>query len=229
MCTCAYEGDKCVVLSDIDWFQVPSSTIFVTNFSVWVHMLWNYARYTVKEQCRTLVACFRFHDLLLPKQYCMHALEKCILWKGCPSFSEFTANLFRIQLRWRASNVTQPCNNLRRGFRFTALERPSRSCVEAIHGVMPPVLFQGFSWASINNVASWALRYTCFVPLRCPQQILVKYHAIFLYASKISWTTLAGTVFRYSSSTSYSRGLRRRMMSDKPSHQGSSFSTARKR
>jgi len=26
--------------------------------------------------------------------------------------------------------------------------------VEAIHGVMPPVLFQGFSWASIDHVAS---------------------------------------------------------------------------
>ena len=26
--------------------------------------------------------------------------------------------------------------------------------VEAIHGVMPPVLFKGFSWASIDNVAS---------------------------------------------------------------------------
>ena len=26
--------------------------------------------------------------------------------------------------------------------------------VEVIHGVMPPVLFQGFSWASIDHVAS---------------------------------------------------------------------------
>jgi len=26
--------------------------------------------------------------------------------------------------------------------------------VEAIHGVMPPVLFQGFSWASVDHVAS---------------------------------------------------------------------------
>ena len=26
--------------------------------------------------------------------------------------------------------------------------------VEAIHGVMPPVLFQGFSWASIDHIAS---------------------------------------------------------------------------
>jgi len=26
--------------------------------------------------------------------------------------------------------------------------------VEAVHGVMPPVLFQGFSWASIDHVAS---------------------------------------------------------------------------
>ena len=31
-------------------------------------------------------------------------------------------------LRWRASNVTQPCNKWRRGFRFTALERHSGSC-----------------------------------------------------------------------------------------------------
>ena len=26
--------------------------------------------------------------------------------------------------------------------------------VEAIHGVMPPVLFQGFSWASTDHVMS---------------------------------------------------------------------------
>ena len=26
--------------------------------------------------------------------------------------------------------------------------------VEAIHGVMPPVLFQGLSWASVDHVAS---------------------------------------------------------------------------
>jgi len=26
--------------------------------------------------------------------------------------------------------------------------------VEAIHGFIPPVLFQGFSWASIHHVAS---------------------------------------------------------------------------
>jgi len=26
--------------------------------------------------------------------------------------------------------------------------------VEAIHGIMPPALFQGFSWASIDHVAS---------------------------------------------------------------------------
>jgi len=58
--------------------------------------------------------------------------------------------------------------------------------VESIHSVMPPVLFQGFSWASIDHVASWVLRYTCFVPWRCPRQISAKYHAIFLYASKIS-------------------------------------------
>jgi len=32
-----------------------------------------------------------------------------------------------VGLRWRASNVMQPCNNWRRGFRFTALECPSRS------------------------------------------------------------------------------------------------------
>jgi len=54
-------------------------------------------------------------------------------------------------LRWRASNVTQPCNNWRRGFRFTALSAPAKA-VEAIHDVMPPVLFQGFSWASIDHV-----------------------------------------------------------------------------
>ena len=28
---------------------------------------------------------------------------------------------------------------------------------------MPPVLFQGFTWASIDHVASWAQRYTCLV------------------------------------------------------------------
>ena len=28
------------------------------------------------------------------------------------------------------------------------------AALEAIHGVMPPVLFQGFSWASIDHVAS---------------------------------------------------------------------------
>jgi len=45
-------------------------------------------------------------------------------------------------LRWWASNVTQPCNNWRHGLRFTALERPSRSCRGHpwCH-----VLFQGFS------------------------------------------------------------------------------------
>jgi len=37
-----------------------------------------------------------------------------------------------------------------------------------------PVLFQGFSWASIDHVASWVLHYTCFVPLWCPPQILAK-------------------------------------------------------
>ena len=48
-------------------------------------------------------------------------------------------------LRWRASNVTQLCNNWRRGLRFTALERPSRNYRDPIHVVMPPVLFQGKS------------------------------------------------------------------------------------
>ena len=54
-------------------------------------------------------------------------------------------------------------------------------------------------------VASWALHYTC------PSQISAKYHAVFLYASNISQTTLTEMVFAYSSYTSYSRGLRRWM------------------
>ena len=53
--------------------------------------------------------------------------------------------------------------------------------VEAIHGVMPPVLFQGFSWVSIDHVASWALCYTCFVPWWCPPQISAKYTMLFFY------------------------------------------------
>ena len=31
-------------------------------------------------------------------------------------------------LRWRASNITKPCNNWRCGLQFTTLEHPSRSC-----------------------------------------------------------------------------------------------------
>ena len=38
-------------------------------------------------------------------------------------------------------------------FRFTALGAQAEA-VETIHGVMPPDLFQGFSWASIEHVAS---------------------------------------------------------------------------
>jgi len=53
-------------------------------------------------------------------------------------------------LRWRASNNTQPCNNWRRDFRFSALSTPAE-VVEVIHGVMPPVLFQGFSWPFIDQ------------------------------------------------------------------------------
>ena len=56
-------------------------------------------------------------------------------------------------LRWWESNVMQPCNNWRRGFQLTALGAPAEA-VEAIHGVMSPVLFQGFSWASVDHVAS---------------------------------------------------------------------------
>jgi len=54
-----------------------------------------------------------------------------------------------VELRWRASNVTQPCNNWRRGLRFTALERPSRSCRghPQCHATCPvPRLFLGLYW-----------------------------------------------------------------------------------
>jgi len=55
-------------------------------------------------------------------------------WKG--AVSSGSRGILRVPwnprvtplLRWRASNVTQPCNNWRHGFRFTALECPSRSC-----------------------------------------------------------------------------------------------------
>jgi len=52
-------------------------------------------------------------------------------------------------LRWRASNVTQPCNNWRRGHRFTAFERPSRSCRghPRCHATcLVPRLFLGLYW-----------------------------------------------------------------------------------
>ena len=81
-------------------------------------------------------------------------------------------------LRWRASNVTQPCNNWRRGLRFTVLERPSRSC-RGHPWCHATCLVPRLSWASIDHVASWELRYTCFIPWRCPRQISAKYHAIF--------------------------------------------------
>ena len=78
-------------------------------------------------------------------------------------------------LKWRASNITKPCNNWSRGLQFTALEHPSRSC-------------RGHQWchatclvprASIDHVTSWVLHYTCFLPWRSPQQILAKYQAVF--------------------------------------------------
>ena len=49
---------------------------------------------------------------------------------------------------------------------------------------MPPVLFQGLSWVSIDHAASWALRYTCFVPWRCPWQNSAKYNTIFCTPQK---------------------------------------------
>ena len=52
-------------------------------------------------------------------------------------------------LRWRASNVMQPCNNWRRGFRFTALECRSRSCRghPRCHATcLVPRLFLGLYW-----------------------------------------------------------------------------------
>jgi len=57
--------------------------------------------------------------------------------------------LFIIILRWQASNVTQPCNNWRRGFRFTTIECPSRSCkvYPWCHATcLVPRLFLGLYW-----------------------------------------------------------------------------------
>ena len=54
-----------------------------------------------------------------------------------------------VTLRWRASNVTQPCNNWRCGLQFTALERPSRSCRghPRCHATcLVPRLFLGLYW-----------------------------------------------------------------------------------
>ena len=88
-------------------------------------------------------------------------------------------------LKLTASNVTQPAIIWGVVSNSLLLSTPAEA-VEAIHGFMPPVVFQGFSWAFIDHVASWALCYTCFVPWRCPPQISAKYHAVFLYTSKIS-------------------------------------------
>ena len=83
-------------------------------------------------------------------------------------------------LRWRASIVTQPCNNWRRGLRSPLLSAPAEA-VEAIHGVMPPVLFQGFSWASIDHVTR-ELSATLYVlrTMMVPTANLGEIHAIFL-------------------------------------------------
>jgi len=54
-----------------------------------------------------------------------------------------------IVLRWRAKNVTQPCNNWRRGLWFTALECLSRSCRghPRCHATcLVPRLFLGLYW-----------------------------------------------------------------------------------
>ena len=62
---------------------------------------------------------------------------------------EAQPNTEMYELRWRASNNTQPCNNWRRGFRFTALEPPSRSCRghPCCHATcLVPRLFVGLYW-----------------------------------------------------------------------------------
>ena len=79
---------------------------------------------------------------------------------GMPQGSMLGPLLFIIILRWWASNVTQPCNNWR-GFRFTAIERPSRSCrghpwCHATYLV--PRLFLGLYWPRSN------LSATLYVP-----------------------------------------------------------------
>ena len=70
-------------------------------------------------------------------------------------------------LRWRASNVTQPCNNWRCGFRFTALERPSRSCRGHpwCHATcLVPRLFLGLYWPRSELSATLYVLRTMTMP-----------------------------------------------------------------
>ena len=70
-------------------------------------------------------------------------------------------------LRWRASNITQPCNNWRRGFRFTALERPSRSCRGHpwCHATcLVPRLFLGLYWPRSELSATLYVLRTMTMP-----------------------------------------------------------------
>ena len=73
----------------------------------------------------------------------------------------------RLQLRWRASNVTQRCNNWRRGFRFTTLERPSRSCRGHpwCHATcLVPRLFLGLYWPRSELSATLYVLRTMTMP-----------------------------------------------------------------
>ena len=91
-----------------------------------------------------------------------------------------------IALRWRASPVMQPCNNWRHGFRFTTLERPSRSCRGHpwCHAIcLVPRLFLGLYWPRSEFSATLYVLRTMMMPMANLGEIPCYF---FLYASKIS-------------------------------------------
>jgi len=82
--------------------------------------------------------------------------------------------------------------------------------VEAIHGVMPPVLFQGFSWAGLYWPRS-ELSATLYMlhTMTMPTANCGEIPCYFSVRLKNQLNNFSRKVFGYSSSTSYSKGLRR--------------------
>jgi len=84
---------------------------------------------------------------------------------GCSIDMHYRLNNHR--LRWGASNVTQPWNNWRHGFRFIALERPSRSCRGHPwrHAIcLVPKLFLGLFWPCSELSTTLYVLHTMTMP-----------------------------------------------------------------